>query len=174
MIPPSATTAPSSTGMHNSTETAPCDVPERLRLAPGRTALWRSPTCLQLGLDPQHAMVLDDLSQPLAALLKRMDGVCSTTELLAEAQAAGSSRAEALTMLADLHRCGLVQQAAAAQGGRPGWHRVALAAEAASWSVHSSHPTQHVLRQRRTAVVRVVGSGRVAVAVATALAAAGV
>lgn len=149
------------------------DIPEQLRLAPGRVALWRSPTCLQLGLDPQRAMVLDGLPEPLATLLKRMDGVCSTTELLNQAQAAGISRAEALTMLADLHHRGLVQEAAV-DPGRPGWHRVALATEAAGWSVHSHHPTRQVLRQRRKAVVRVVGSGRVGVAVATALAAAGV
>lgn len=160
-------------GMIPSSHPSP-EVPERLRLAPGRAALWRSPTSLQLGVDPQRAMVLDDLPGPLAALLKQMDGMCSTTELLTAAQAAGSSRGEALTMLADLHRRGLVQEDPAAEGARPGWHRVALAAEAASWSVHSSHPSRHLLHQRRSAVVRVAGSGRVAVAVATALAAAGV
>jgi bacteriocin biosynthesis cyclodehydratase domain-containing protein len=153
----------------------PCDLPERLRLAPGRAALWRSPTCLQLGLDQQRAMVIDDLPEPLAALLKRMDGVRSTAELLTEAQAAGSSRHDALTMLVELHRCGLVQDAsAAADHGPPGWHRVALATEAASWSVHATHAAQHMLRRRRESAVRVIGSGRVAVAVATALAAAGV
>ncbi len=149
-------------------------LPERLRLAPGRATLWRSPTCLQLGLDQQRAMVLDDLPEPLAALLKRMDGVRSTAELLTEAQAAGSSRRDAITMLVDLHRCGLVQDASAADDGPPGWHRVALATEAADWSVHTTHPTQQVLRRRSEAAVRVRGSGRVTVAVATALAAAGV
>lgn len=152
----------------------PSHLPERLRLAPGRAALWRSPTCLQLGLDQQRAMVLDDLPEPLAVLLKRMDGVRSTAELLTEAQAAGSSRRDALTMLVELHRCGLVQDASAADHGPPGWHRVALATEAANWSVHTTHATRHVLRQRRDAAVQVIGSGRVAVAVATALAAAGV
>jgi ThiF family len=179
MIPTSATTAPSSTVVSSLAEATPPsaslgDVPERLRLTPGRAALWRSPTCLQLGLDPQRALILDDLLQPLATLLKRMDGVRSTTELVAEAQATGSSWAEALTMLTDLHRRGLVQQASATESGQPGWHRVALAAEAASWSVHSSHPMHHLLRRRRNAVVRVIGSGRVAVAVATALATGGV
>jgi ThiF family len=178
MIPPSDAAAPSTALPADPTGAAPCDtasrhVPEQLRLAPGRVALWRSPSCLQLGLDPQRAMVLDELPEPLAALLKRMDGVCSTTELLNEAQAAGSSRRAALTMLADMHSCGLVQETAA-DAGRPGWHRVALATEAAGWSVHSCHPTRQVLRQRRKAVVRVVGSGRVGVAVATGLAAAGV
>lgn len=179
MIPPSDTAASSTTGRAApaaaaQSHVAPAAVPERLRLAPGRVALWRSPTCLQLGLDPQRAMVLDGLPEPLATLLKRMDGVRRTTELLNEAQVAGCSRREALAMLADLHQCGLVQGAEAADAGRPGWHRVALAAEAAGWSVHSRHPARQVLRQRRKAVVRVVGSGRVGVAVATALAAAGV
>src|SRR5919199_3395205 len=109
MIPPTDTAALPTTG-----DTAQRGVPEKLRLAPGRVALWRSPTCLQLGLDPQHAMVLDELPEPLAALLKAMDGVRSTTELLDEAQAAGSCRGEALSMLADLYRCGLVQEAMAA------------------------------------------------------------
>jgi hypothetical protein len=152
----------------------PCDVPERLRLAPGRVALWRSPSCLQLGLDEQRALVLDHVPAPLAALLKRMDGIRSTAELVAEAQAAGFSRRDALTMLADLHRCGLVQDTSTADPGPPGWHRVALANEAANWSIHTTGATRHVLCARREATVRVIGSGRVAVAVATALAAAGV
>lgn len=150
------------------------DVPERLRLAPGRAALWRSPTCLQLGLDQQRAMVLDGLPDALVALLKRMDGLRSTDELLAEAQAGGSSRHEALGMLAELHRYGLVQDASGTDEGPPGWHRVALAGEAASWSVNTVRPAPELLRQRREAAVHVVGSGRVAVAVGTALAAAGV
>lgn len=179
MISPGDAAAPATgAGAHRTgaaqSDPDPHDVPEQLRLTPGRVALWRSPTCLQFGLDPQRAMVLDGLPEPLAALLKQMDGVRSTAELLNEAQAAGSTRREALSMLADLHRYGLVQEAAAADAGRPGWHRVALAAEAAGWSIHSPHPTRYVLRQRRQAVVRVIGSGRVGVAVATALAAAGV
>ncbi len=149
-------------------------VPERLRLAPGRVALWRSPSCLQLGLDQQRAMVIDDLPEPLAALLRRIDGIRSTTELVTEAQAAGSPRHDALSMLADLHRCGLVQEASAADHGPPGWHRVALATEAASWSIHNTLAPRDLLRARREATVRVMGSGRVAVAVATSLAATGI
>ncbi len=155
-------------------DTLPCDLPDRLRLAPGRVALWRSPSCLQLGLDQQRAMVLDDVPAPLATLLKRMDGIRSTAELVTEAQAAGCSRRDALLMLAELHRCGLVQEASAAGHGPPGWHRVALDTEAASWSIHATRATRHVLCARREATVLVIGSGRVAVAVATALAAAGV
>lgn len=171
MSPPRATTTPVTATV---SEALPCDLPERLRLAPGRVALWRSPNCLQLGLDEQHAMVLDDLVEPLASLLRRMDGIRSTAELLSAAQTAGSSRLDALTMLTDLHRCGLVQEAYAVDYGPPGWHRVALATEAASWSPHTTRATRDVLYLRREAAVGVVGSGRVAVAVATALASAGV
>ncbi|MFN2479515.1 MAG: ThiF family adenylyltransferase [Pseudonocardiaceae bacterium] len=119
-------------------------------------------------------MVLDDVPAALATLLKRMDGIRSTAELVTEAHAAGCSRRDALMMLSDLHRCGLVQEASVADHGPPGWHRVALATEAASWSIHTTRATRHVLCARREATVRVIGSGRVAVAVATALAAAGV
>jgi hypothetical protein len=175
MSTPSTTVAATATLSDAAFSThAPASLPGRLRLAPGRVALWRSPTSLQLGLDQQRAMVLDDLSEPLAALLKRMDGIRSTAELLADAQAAGSPRGEALTMLAELHRCGLVQDAGVADHGPPGWHRVALATEAVSWSVHTTDATRHVLCRRREAAVHVVGSGRMAVAVATALAATGV
>ncbi len=168
---PSVTAAPSTTTPANA---APPQLPERLRLAPGRAAVWRSPTCLQLGLDPQRAMVIDGLPEPLAALLKRMDGVRSTAELVAEAETAGSAADDALAMLTDLHRSGLVQDASAADHGPPGWHHVALGTEATSWSVHTTCAARRVLRQRREAAVRVVGSGRVAVALATMLAAAGV
>ncbi len=141
---------------------------------PGRVALWRSPSSLQLGLDPQRAMVLDELPEPLAALLRRMDGIRSTAELLAEAEAAGSPPGDGAAMLTDLHRAGLVQDAAATDYSPAGWHRTALATEAAGWSVHTTRTACDLLRRRRSTVVRVVGSGRVAVAVASALAAAGV
>jgi hypothetical protein len=149
-------------------------LPERLRLAPGRAALWRSTTCLQLGVDPHRAMVLDGLPEPLATLLRRMDGIRRTTDLLAEAEAAGASPEEGRGMLTELHRAGLVQDAAAADGGPSGWHRVALATEAAQWSAHTTQSPRDVLRRRREAAVQVVGSGRVAVALTTALAAGGV
>ncbi|MFN2496599.1 MAG: ThiF family adenylyltransferase [Pseudonocardiaceae bacterium] len=157
----------------SSTATAPA-LPERLHLTPGRAALWRSPTCLQLGVDPHDAMVLDGLPEPLAALLRRMDGIRSTSELLAEAEAAGSPPGDGAAMLTDLHRAGLVQDAAAIDGGPAGWHRIALVTEAAGWSVHTTRAARDVLPRRRCAAVRIVGSGRVAVALATALAAAGV
>jgi len=169
-IAPAACT-PAGTAPNGATLT---DLPARLRLAPGRAVLWRSPTCLQLGVDPQRAMVLDGLPEPLAALLRRMDGVRSTVELLTEAETAGSPAGDAAAMLADLYQAGLVQDASAADNGPAGWHRTALATEAAGWSVHTTRAASDVLRRRRSAAVRVIGSGRVGVGVATALATAGI
>lgn len=150
------------------------ELPERLRLAPGRAVLWRSATCLQLGVEPHRAMVLDALPEPLAALLRRMDGVRRTSDLLAEAEAAGAASGSGQLMLAELHRAGLVQDAAPTEGGPTGWHRIALAAEAAQWSVRTTQSPRDVLRRRREAVVHVAGSGRVAAALTAALAAGGV
>lgn len=158
----------------NSAAASASDLPTRLRLAPGRTVLWRSPTCLQFGVDPRHAMILDDLPEPLATLLQEMDGIRSTAELLATAESAGSAPDDGVAMLTDLQRAGLVQDATAADSGPAGWHRHALAVEATGWSVHTTRAAHEVLRRRCCAGVRVIGSGRTAVAVATALASAGV
>ncbi|MGH3874079.1 MAG: ThiF family adenylyltransferase [Pseudonocardiaceae bacterium] len=152
----------------------PSALPAQLRLAPGRTAVWRSPTCLQLGLDPQRAMALDGLPAPLAELLRHMDGSRSTAELVTEAEKAGSTAGAALAMLTDLYRRGLVADATAGDNGRSGWHHVALAVEATSWSVYTTRTTRDVLRRRQACAVRVVGSGRMAVALAGLLASAGV
>jgi hypothetical protein len=152
----------------------PVKLPERLRLAPGRAAVWRSPTCLQIGLNPQHAVVLENLPGPLTALLKQMDGVRCTTELIDQANRAGVPRHEATTVLTELYRHGLIREAAAIDPVPPSWHRISLAAETDSWSAHLNGMLRDVPRHWRSAAVRVVGCGRVAVAVATALAAAGV
>lgn len=152
----------------------PVTLPERLRLAPGRAALWRSPTCLQIGLNPRHAVVVEQLPGPLAELLKQMDGVRRTPELIDQAVRAGMARHEAAAVLTDLYRHGLIQEAAATDSAPPSWHRISLATETDSWSAHIAGSLADVPRHWRGAAVRVVGCGRVAVAVATALAAAGV
>jgi bacteriocin biosynthesis cyclodehydratase domain-containing protein len=45
----------------------------RLRLAPGRTVLWRGDRTVQLGVDPRHAVVVDGLSAGLARTLRLLD-----------------------------------------------------------------------------------------------------
>ncbi|MGH3979032.1 MAG: hypothetical protein ACRDRZ_08545 [Pseudonocardiaceae bacterium] len=151
------------------TPTSP-QLPRRPRLAPGRSVLWRSPDCVQLGLHAAHAVVLDGLPVPLAALVRGMDGTLGTAALLARAVADGADRADALAVIGELHRAGLVVDDAGAQGATP----TAPGTDVASWSMSTGRPAPELLAGRRAATVYVNGSGRVAVALATSLAAAGV
>lgn len=145
-------------------------LPRRPRLAPGRSVLWRSPDCVQLGLRQRHAVVLDGLPAPLAALVRGMDGTVGTAALVAGAVAAGADRADALAVLRELHRAGLVADEDRTAGATP----TAPAEDATGWSVHTGLPAGQLLAARRAATVQLHGSGRVAVALAAALATAGV
>jgi len=145
-------------------------LPRRPALAPGRTVLWRAPDCVQLGLDGPHAMVLDGLTAPMAALLRAMDGSRDTAHLVAEAVTAGGDRAEVLAVITELHRAGLVRDEPAPNR----CERTALEIDLAAGSAHSGRPAAELVRVRRSASVLVHGSGRVAVALAVALAAAGI
>ncbi len=157
----------------------------RLRLAAGRTALWRSPTSLQLGIDPRHALVIDDLSPGLVEVLRRLDGRHRTDDLLAAAAAGGTDRATAALLLDELVAAGLVETvdagAAVAAGGRPGptvdrAQRTppSLVPDTATWGLRTGRDADELLRRRADATVEVHGNGRIAVGVATLLAAAAV
>lgn len=152
------------------TDTAPTPLPRRPWLAPGRTVLWRSADCVQLGLGAPHTMVVDGLSAPLADLLRGMDGTRDTRHLVAEAVAAGADAADAIEVITQLHRAGLVRDEPAPPAGG----RTALEVDLAAGTLHSGRTVAELVRARRTASVLVHGTGRVAVALAVALAAAGV
>lgn len=145
-------------------------LPRRPALAPGRTVLWRAPDCVQLGLGGPHAMVLDGLTAPMAALLRAMDGSRDTTHLVADAVTAGADPADVLAVITELHRAGLVRDEPAPRH----CERTALEIDLTAGSVHSGRSVAELVQVRRSASVLVRGSGRVAVALAVALAAAGV
>ena len=157
-------------GVVTPTETDLATLPRRPCLAPGRTVLWRAPDCVQLGLGVTHAMVLDDLTAPMAALLRAMDGSRDSADLVAEAVTAGADPAEVLAVITELHRAGLVRDEPAPRR----CERTALEIDLAAGSVHSGRTAAELVRVRRSASVLVHGSGRVAVALAVALASAGV
>lgn len=119
-------------------------------------------------------MVLDELDAPLAELVRSVDGVRSTAELLADVAEAGADAEQGAAVLADLHGAGLLRENVAPDPGPAGWHRTAVAADATAWSVHGDLPAATVLRRRAAATVQVTGGGRVGVAAAIALATAGV
>lgn len=147
-----------------------CALPEWLSLAPGRSVLWRSPDCVQLGLADPHAMVLEGLSAPLAALLRSMDGTRSTTRLVADAVASGAADAEVRAVLHDLVSAGLAAETADPAGRAETAHGV----DARAWALHGVRRCDTVRELRRDATVVIDGSTRLSLALATSLATAGV
>ncbi|MQA14914.1 MAG: TOMM precursor leader peptide-binding protein [Pseudonocardiaceae bacterium] len=98
-----------------------------------------------------------------------MDGTRSTASLLAEAVAAGADAAEVRAVLEDLRRAGLVTD-----GAHPTAGPTARDVDAGAWSVHSTLPADELCHRRGAATVRIDGSTRLMVALATSLAATGV
>lgn len=144
-------------------------LPKTPRLAPGRSVLWRSQDCVQLGLDATDAMVLDGLSPPLAALIEAMDGTSSATRLVTDAVAAGAVAEEAVAVIRQLQGAGLVTD-----DPEPPAEPGPAAVDAAAWSMRTRLPARELLRSRGAATVDIRGSGRIAVALSTALASSGV
>jgi bacteriocin biosynthesis cyclodehydratase domain-containing protein len=141
----------------------------RLRLVAGRTVLHRDGGSLQLGLDPRHAVVIEGLSAGQADVVSRLDGRHGTDELLARAAAAGSDHAATLRLLDELAAARLIGPA-----DRADHPPQALAADAATWGLRTGRRAGELLARRAAATVQVHGNGRIAIGVATLLAAAGV
>lgn len=141
----------------------------RPRLVRGREPLWRSRGCVQLGLDPRHAIAVDGLSPALARLVSGLDGSRTARRLVADAAAAGADPAEAAGLLAELAAAGLIEDAELA-GSVPD----ELAADAQAWHARTGCAGRELVSRRSTATVEVHGNGRVAIAVAVLLTAAGV
>jgi hypothetical protein len=144
----------------------------RPTLLPGLPRIWRTPHTLQLGVAPPRAVLLD-LPEPRAAgLLDLLDGSRTERLALARAGAYGLSADEARTLLDALHAAGLVVPA---RDLYPPAMPPRLAGEAAALALTAvTTSAATVLRRRAAARVVVTGRGRLAPAVAVALAAAGV
>ena len=141
----------------------------RPRLVRGHEPLWRSRGCVQLGLDPRWAIAVDGLSPALAELVRRLDGTRGAAELVADAVAAGARAGDAAALLADLAAAGVIEDAELADPLPD-----ELAADVQAWRVRTGGAARALVDRRRAATVRVHGDGRVGVAVAVLLAAAGV
>ena len=131
--------------------------------------LWRNDRSAQLGTDPRHAVVIDGLSAGQANVMNRLDGRHGTDDLLAGAAAAGTGHAATLGLLNELAAAGLVEPA-----DRADHPPLQLAADAATWGLRTGRKAGELLARRAAATVEVHGNGRIAVAVAALLAAAGV
>ena len=150
-------------------------LPRRPRLSPGRVVLWRDLGAVQLGLDPRHALVVENLSPPLARLVRGLDGRRTLPELLAEATDDGCAPGEVARLLTELRGAGVLDDAAAVLGVHAtDGQQVRLVADIAAWAVRTGRPAAELLHARLQAAVMVHGSGRLGAAVAVVLAAAGV
>lgn len=151
----------------------------RPMLKPALRRLWRDAGTVQLGLDPERAVVLSGVDGAAATVLDLLDGTRDRDGLLAAAVAAGVDPGSAEELLDLLGAAGALDDAAVA-GGPPPWpenpERDRMAPDLAAASLLRPRPgaALDVLRRRRTAAIWVVGGGRVGVPVATLLAASGV
>ncbi|HET8640994.1 MAG TPA: PqqD family protein [Pseudonocardiaceae bacterium] len=147
-------------------------------LLPGIAALWRGPRTLQLGLDPQRAVVLELGNPATARLLPLLDGAWTEPAIFAEAARCGVDEADARALLETLRGRGLVVAAhALLPSSMPERMRGRLGGEAAALALRGPDAPgtpAAILRRRASAGVKITGRGRLALPIAVALAAAGI
>ncbi|MFE6459257.1 TOMM precursor leader peptide-binding protein [Streptomyces cinereoruber] len=150
---------------------------------PALRRAWRSLRCVQFGVTPAHAVVLDPVGPETEAVLGLLDGTRGVELLRTEARALGLPDGRLDALLGRLESAGLLTDAAAGRPGRSGPAAGAadaaldpLRADLASLSVVHPEPERAagVLAARRALRVQVRGAGRVGATVAALLAAAGV
>ncbi|RBM10895.1 hypothetical protein DI005_34980 [Prauserella sp. PE36] len=142
------------------------NLPRRPRLVPGLDVLERRANEIQIGLDPRHAVVATDLPPILMDILRGLDGSKSTKSLLSLAETEHSERLrELLTGLAER---GLIEEA------EPPAHPHTRTDEPELWSLSLGRRRQDTAARRAQSTVLVHGGGRLAAAISSLLASAGV
>ena len=151
----------------------------RPMINPALRRVWRDGSTLQLGTDPDRAVVIGGLDRPCAQLVERLDGTQDLAGLRAVAARLGVPAGRADHLLGLLERSGVLHDGAADHRALA---RLSLAERdrlqpdvaAASASRTSPDGGAGVLGRRRDRVVAVHGAGRLGAAVVRLLAAAGV
>lgn len=160
------------------TTSRPALVP-RPTLIPGLARLWRSRHTLQLGLDPERAVVLELAEPATGRLLDLLDGAHSEQAILDQATRRFQvSRSSARTLLDTLTTAGLVVPAHSLLPRElTGPARARLTGEATALALRGpdtpATPAQ-LLRHRRAARIMVTGHSRLAAPITLALAQAGI
>lgn len=137
--------------------------------------MWRDTDTVQIGVDPEHAVVLRGMSVALSTVIKGLDGRFTEDIVLARAAARGVDDRAARAMLRALTDGGAIADAEPAESlvaELPPAERDRLAPDIAADVLVSGDPRGFL--RRRSAHVAVHGAGRVGSAVATLLAAAGI
>lgn len=143
-------------------------------LKPALRRLWRGPSTVQIGLDPDRAVVLAGCDEEVVEML---DVLAGNRELASRRSTTPSPRRGQLVDM--LRRAGLLDDIHASTAPVPGLSRIQrdrLAPDLAALSLTSGAADGGLglLRRRRAATVAVHGAGRVGGCLATLLAAAGV
>jgi bacteriocin biosynthesis cyclodehydratase domain-containing protein len=131
----------------------------------------------QIGTDPRHAVVISGVPETVAPLLHTLDGRHTAEELMARAGPEHrSTLTQILTGLAGLRLLDDATPFWPAETGDPPTvgSPARLSADRTAWVLRGGHQAVAMCRQREQAVVVVHGSGRIAVALATLLAASGI
>jgi bacteriocin biosynthesis cyclodehydratase domain-containing protein len=121
---------------------------------------------VQLGTDPRHAVVVDELPPPFVDELMALDGRHTVAELGERLTAKNADPAEFMDLLDQLEEVGLVDEAVPVP--------CRLRADTTSRALRTGRPGTGIVAARESRAVVVHGNGRIAVAVASLLAAAGI
>lgn len=143
------------------------DLPNRPRVLSGLPLLRRRDDVVQIGTDPRHALLVEDVPAPMASVLLGLTGRHTLRELREQLAPHGEQAAELVGVLHGLARAGLVEESVPVPHPR-------LAAEVTCWALRTRRPAPHLPADRAARSVVVHGEGRLAVTVASLLAAAGV
>lgn len=148
-------------------------------LKPGLRRVWRDEGTLQLGLDPENAVVIGGLDAAAGRFLQLLDGSRDEAALLTLAPVYGLDRDRAGRLLALLTAAGALDDAAddtAALWELTGHERDRLAPDLAALSLRrrTTDGGLPVFVRRRAALVEVRGAGRIGATLAGLLAATGV
>jgi len=142
----------------------------RPRLNPALRRLWRDRSTLQLGIDPERALVISEIDTHTVRFLAGLDGRRTQLEVLRDAARAGLRVRFVAEVLAGLRR-GNALLDGAGSARRPD----RLDPDRAALSLLTDGPGAPTrIASRQTAVVIVHGAGRVGGPLAALLAAAGV
>jgi bacteriocin biosynthesis cyclodehydratase domain-containing protein len=155
----------------------------RPQLKPALPRLWRDPTTLQLGLDPQRALLLSGVDVADLAVLDLLDGRRPMDDVVELARRRGHDAGRVRELVDVLLDAAALDDAAATSDAgsrtiRPVSPAAGSTLEPDLLSLSLLHRTPgaatRVMRARRATTVEVLGAGRVGATVASLLAAAGI
>ncbi|NUT52823.1 MAG: hypothetical protein HOV94_36885, partial [Saccharothrix sp.] len=75
-------------------QAADVDLPQRPRVLPGLPLLRRRADVVQIGTDPRHAVLVEDVPEPMASVLLGLDGRATLDDLCERLAGHGRQAAE--------------------------------------------------------------------------------